>query len=112
MARSLLLLAGALWRAGFSLVIERVVFALLPAVAQVALDIVRTAVDVIDNELLRLPVRARSCLIVAHMWLPPEVLPIMSIDAESFVMLCEVERTPDGLEMEHIEVIIVLIIVY
>lgn len=41
----------------------------------------------------------------------PIVLPVVSIYAECFIMLGEIERTPDSFEMEHVEIVIVLEIV-
>ena len=42
-------------------------------------------------------------LILVHVWLSSEVLPVVSIDTLSLVVLL-IERAPLGLEEEHIKV--------
>ena len=80
-----------------------VVLLLFPAVAVAAPILVRAAVMVFANEIFRRPILARHRLVSVLLWLATEVLPVVRIDAELFVML-KGKRTPGGLEVEHVKV--------
>ena len=80
-----------------------VVLLLFPAVAVAASILVRAAVMVFTNEIFRRPILTRHRLVSVIQWLATEVLPVVRVDAELFVVL-KGKRTPGGLEIEHVKV--------
>jgi len=97
--------------AGSGLVVQWVILVLFPPMALVALLLKRTAILVIQDEISRFPVAARASVIGMKMGFSPVVLPIVCIDTEGFVMLGQVKRAPNCLEVEHVEVLVVLVVV-
>jgi len=47
---------------------------------------------------------------VVQVRLPSVILPVVGVDAEGLVVLGEVERTPDCFEVEHVEILVVLVV--
>ena len=91
----------------FRFIILRVVFKLFPSVTFAAFKFIGTSILIIQDEIRWAPWITRSWFVLKHTWLPPVVLPVMRIDTQSFVVLCEIKRTPHSLEVEHVEIIIV-----
>lgn len=79
------------------------VLLLFPAVAMAAAVFVWATVGILADEIFRLPAGAGHWIVPVFLRLPPQVLPVMRVDALLFVML-EGKRTPGGLEIEHVEV--------
>ena len=69
-----------------------------------ALEFVWTSVAVLSYEVARLPFRTRLRVVFVDIRSTPEVLPVVRVDAQSFIVRSEVEGTPHGLVMEHVEV--------
>lgn len=61
----------------------------------IAIEAVDAAVFVVKNEVSWAPIRTCDGLVVVLIGLASIVLPVMSVDTKCFVMLCEVEGTPD-----------------
>ena len=81
----------------------RMVLLLLPAVALLAAVFVATAIDVFSDEALCLPVLAEDGFILEFRRLPPQILPVVGVNA-LFLVVLKRERTPSGFEVEHVEV--------
>lgn len=81
---------------------------LLPAVALITMILVETAIRILINLSLLIPVRTLNTLIVKNMWFSSEILPIMSINTKLSVMIMLVKRTPHSFEVKHIKIIIIL----
>lgn len=86
-------------------------FALLPTVALGAIEGLRTAALVVQDYLVILPSFAWGVIIHVFVGASAEILPIVGIDAQSLVMLREVEWTPDCLVVEHVEVVVEVVVV-
>lgn len=105
------LFAALLLRARLDLVVPGVVLQLLPAVAVLAGKLVLAPVAVVDDVVVGLPVRAGNRVIEIDVRLSPVVLPVMRVDAEGLIVLRQIEGAPNGFEVEHVEVIVVLEVV-
>ena len=67
-----------------------------------------TSFIILADEGSSLPVLAQvHRIVIKYVWLPSEVLPVMSVVTLSFVVFL-VERTPFSLEVKHVEVSILL----
>ena len=80
-----------------------VILLLFPAVAVAAPILIRTAVMIFANEIFRRPILTRHRLIPILLWLAAEVLPVVRVDAQFFVML-KGKWAPGGLKIEHVKV--------
>lgn len=67
----------------------------------------RTAVLIINDKVCGLPIGAGQRIILKRLRFPSVILPVMRVNAERLIVLGEIEWTPDSLEVEHVEVIIV-----
>lgn len=86
-----------------SFVAERVVLLFLPAVAEAATRLLRTALIILRDEKARFPVWAQLVTVVEDVGFAAEILPVMSVDALGLVMFFVV-GTPLGLEVVEVEV--------
>ena len=77
----------------------------LPPMAMDAIFHVLTSFRVFSDVSGRSPVFSFGLLVLEQLWFPPEVLPIMSVNSISFMMVLS-ERTPFCLEVVHIEILI------
>lgn len=75
-----------------------------------AIEGLRTATLVVQDYLVILPSFTWGVIIHVFVGASAEVLPIVCIDTERFVVLREVERTPDCLIVEHVEVVVEVIV--
>ena len=90
--------------AWLGLVEQRVVLLLLPAMAVRTTRHVLAALVVLGDECARPPVAAVTAAVVLEQsGLPPEVLPVVRVDALGLVVFFVV-RAPLSLEVEHVEV--------
>ena len=80
------------------------VFLLFPAVREQALILILAALRVRAYEVVSLPVRAHFAGVQKYGRPPAKVLPIMGIDTDFTVVIILTIRTPNSLEVEHIEV--------
>lgn len=88
------------------LVVVRVILLFLPTVTLLTCCLKLTAFLVLANEGSSLPVLAKLLrVIVKKVWLPPEILPIVSVVTLGLVVIIN-ERAPFSLEIEHVEVLI------
>lgn len=79
---------------------------LLPSVVASAVALERTPLLVLANEVACLPLLTYLKWVVGEqLRLPPEVLPVVSVDALRFVVL-SVEGAPLSLEIEHVEFLV------
>ena len=103
-----LLLGGLVLRTRLGLVEQWVVLLLFPAMAVMAAGHALAPLVVLGNEGPWSPVLAVDAAVVREeVGLPSEVLPVVSVDALSLVVLLVV-WTPLGLEVEHVEVSVLL----
>ena len=85
----------------FGSVVQRMVLQLLPPMAHVAPELVLTPLDrIVVDHLLWLPIRACNRLIIKRLGSPSVILPVMSVDAECFIMLGEIERAEHSFVVE------------
>ena len=91
---------------GARLVVQRVIVALLPAMAELALLLVRAAFVVLADEGARLPVEAHLVRVQKHMRLTAKILPVVCVNALCLVVLLR-EWTPLGLKVVQVEVKVV-----
>ena len=82
----------------------RVVFLLFPPVRVQALILVLAALRVRANEVIHLPIGAHLARVEERGGAPPEVLPVVRVDADFPIVVVLAIRAPDGLEVEHIEI--------
>ena len=75
-----------------------------------AIEGLRAATLVVQDYLVILPSFAWRVIIHVFVGASTEVLPIVGIDTERLVVLREVERTPDCLVVEHVEVVVEVIV--
>ena len=87
------------------------VVGLLPAMGLRAFHLVRATAFVIDDEVPFLPIGALDLRVFVVLGLPPVVLPVVGVNADTFIVLAEVKRAPLRLEVEHVEVLIVFVVV-
>lgn len=71
-----------------------------------AFVLIRTSIFVIVNELARPPIRTLVLLILVQLRFPPEILPIVRINANVSLVFGFIVWTPNAFEMEHIEIYI------
>ena len=71
----------------FGLVIQRVILVFLPPMTLLAVRPLGTTVIIIPYEVGGLPLGARHILIIDLLWLPAIILPIMSVNAETAVVM-------------------------
>ena len=93
--------------AGQCFVHNRVVNLLFPAVATRTEGLQGTSLVIISDESPSLPVLTEvTWIIVEEVGLTPEILPVMCVHAQSFVVLAVKKRAPLSLEVEHKEFLI------
>jgi hypothetical protein len=88
------------------LIVQWVVLLLLPTMRKLASVLVLASISIGLDEVLGLPLRALLLLIVKDMRFSSEVLPVVGIDTGISGVVSIAVRTPDGLEMKHIEICI------
>ena len=105
-------LHAALIRAGPRPVVERMKLLLLPPMRPPASALKLAALFVAPNKCTRLPARAQLLLVICEkLGLPSEILPVVCVYALGLVVFLA-EGTPLGLKVEHVEVIVLLELVY
>ena len=77
---------------------------LLPSMAKLTVHASRTALIVVENDLSIVPVWANVGLNIELVRFPPVVLPVVSIDTKSLLVLDMVDRTVTSLVVVHKEV--------
>jgi hypothetical protein len=90
--------------AKIQLVVLRMVLLLLPPMGVRTEILVRTSILVVINEGTRPPILTLVLGIVIELRFSPEILPVMRKNTLISLMVSLVIRTPNCLEMEHIEV--------
>ena len=98
-------------RTRFCPIVQWMEFIFLPSMTFYASKMVLTSLIIIDHNLIVIPVWAGKWLIVIQMRFSSEILPIVGIDTETFVVLGQVKRTPYCFVMEEEEIFIVIVIV-
>lgn len=89
------------------LIVKRVILLLFPTMSALAAIFMFATVDsVILDKGLHLPIWTLFLVIIVQMRLPSIVLPIVSIHTDISWMRGITVRTPNGFEMEHVEVIV------
>ena len=92
------------------LVVQRVVLGFFPAVSAAAAVFVLAAVEgVVLDEGFHVPGGAVLALVVVEVRLAPVVLPVVRVHAHVSRVVHVAEGTPHGLEVEHVEVIVLLL---
>lgn len=94
------------------LIVFRVIFKLLPSMRMITSVFILASISVTAYVLLRSPVTALLFSIIVQLWLPPKILPIMCINTLVTLVFCFIVRTPNSLEMKHIEVWVFWELVY
>ena len=97
-------------RALLDLKLHGVVLELLPTVALCTALLQLAAAFVIHDILLLFPVGTCYWVIAVLVRLSPVVLPVVGVNAEGLIVLRDVEWASFGLEEEHIEVLIVVVV--
>ena len=92
-------------------IIVRMELKLLPAMRSLALSSVWTALVIISDVVLWVPVSALLCFIEIKVPFPSKILPIMGIHTGGAIVFWFIERTPDCLVVEQIEVHVLSIMV-
>jgi hypothetical protein len=88
-----------------NLIVERMIFLLLPSVSTLASVLVLAAIyGIVLNECLHLPVGALLFVIIIKVGLSAIVLPIVRIDTGVPSMFGVTVWTPNCLEVEHVEI--------
>lgn len=88
-----------------NLIVERMIFLLLPPMSALTSVLVLAAIyGIVLNECLHLPVGALLLIIIVKVWLSAIVLPIVSVDAGIPGMRGITVGTPNCLEVEHVEI--------
>jgi hypothetical protein len=80
-------------------------------VALVTGEEVSAAFFVVDYEIRGFPVGTGHRVIEKDVWLSPEVLPVVRVNAQGFIVLGQVERAKHGFVVKNEEIIIELVIV-
>jgi len=78
--------------------------------ALITIVFVGATILIVHNKVGGFPILARGWVIVVMMRFSSVILPVVSINAKGFVVLSKVEGAPDSFIVEHIEIIIVVII--
>ena len=86
------------------------VFLFLPSMGKLALVLIRTALRVRSDEIVRFPIRAHFARIRENWGPSPIVLPIVCVNAYFSVVVVLTVGTPDCLEVEHVEIHVNLIV--
>lgn len=86
------------------LVVQRVVFLLLPPVRVRTSIFVFASIRVDRDEVFALPLGTLLLLVVVQVRLSSEVLPVVGIHTGISLVFGLIVGTPDGLEVEHVEV--------
>ena len=86
------------------LVVERVVLVFFPAVAVLALELVRTAIFIVHEEGLALPEGTLLGTVGVVLRRPSEVLPVVAVVATRLVMFKLIKWTEHCFEVEQVEV--------
>ena len=68
----------------------------------------RTAVGVVNDIVVKLPIGATDWSVVEKVGFSSEILPIMRVDALRLVVRQRAKRTHHGLELEHEEIVVLL----
>lgn len=79
--------------------------------AHIAVKAVLAAEFVVVDVLLQFPVVAGDGLVRVEGGIAPIVLEVVGVDAQGFVVFCEVEWAEFGLVVEHVEILVELIVV-
>ena len=90
--------------AGMYLIVKWMILLLLPSMGELAAVFVFASIRIRLHEVLGLPLRALLSLIVEHMRFPPEILPVVRVDASIPGMLGIRIGTPDRLKVKHVEI--------
>ncbi len=86
-------------------VVQRMILLFFPTMSSSASVLVFTAVNcIILDESLHFPVLALFLVIIIEMWLPPIILPIVSIDTGITRVISVTVGTPYCFEVKHVEV--------
>jgi len=83
---------------------------LFPSMRELASVLVFAAIRICLNEMFSLPLRTLFSLIIKHMRFPPEILPVMRIDACISGMLGIRIGTPNCLKVKNVEICRMLVI--
>lgn len=86
------------------LIIIRMKLLFLPSVAELAFEFVWTALSIARYHFRRRPIGAQFFRIGEYLRFPPEILPIMSINAYIPLVIIFVIGTPNRLEMVEVEI--------
>lgn len=98
-----MLLALSMLLARIDFVVARMILLLFPAVTIGAAILITTAVGVAPDEVLDFPILAKLFLIVVKLRLPPQVLPVVSINT-IFLIMIFAPWTPSCLKVKDIEI--------
>ena len=72
-----------------------------PSVAFFAVEAFGTAIFVVDNEIRALPKHALYIFLIRDTWFSSKILPIMSVDTSTLIMLLLVKGTHHGFVVEN-----------
>lgn len=88
----------------------RMILLFFPSMRGLAHILQLAPIYVSSNKIIRLPTIAHLWLVSEYWWLPPVILPIMSIHAHLPVVVIVSVRAPDSLEVIHVEVHVNLVV--
>ena len=94
-----------------SFVEVRVKFKFFPPVTLIAFEALWAARVIFENHLICLPARTLLSFILIDVRVPPEILPVVGVNTERFVVEQQVERAVDGLVFEEKKVDIEVVVV-
>ena len=86
------------------LIVKRMILLLFPSMREFASVLVFAAIRICLNKMFCLPLGTLFALIIKHMGLPPEILPVVRVDAGISRMLSIRIGTPNCLEVKNVEI--------
>ena len=90
--------------AGMYLIVQWMILLLFPSMRKFAAVLVFATIRICLNEMFCLPLRTLFTLIIKHVRLPPEILPVVRIDACISGVLSIRIGTPNCLEVKNVEI--------
>lgn len=96
--------------AGMYLIVKWMILLLFPSMREFAAVLVFATIRICLNEMFGLPLRTLLALIIKHMRLSPEILPVVRIHARISRMLSIRIGTPNCLEVKNVEISRMLVI--
>lgn len=90
--------------AEINFVVLRMIFLFFPAMRMFTPVFCFATIRIGLDEVLGLPIRTLFLVVLIDMGFPPEVLPIVCVDTLLSIVRSVAVRAPDGLEVEHVEV--------